>query len=80
MFREMTRNFFEKEVKPFHGEWEKAGEVPRELWTKAGDLGLLATMTPEAYGGMVRPATSLASARSLLFPLCLFSFALALAL
>jgi long-chain-acyl-CoA dehydrogenase len=54
MFREMTRNLFDKEVKPFHAEWEKAGEVPRELWTKAGELGLLATMTPEAYGGMVR--------------------------
>ena len=47
MFREMTRNFFETEVKPFHGEWEKAGEVPRELWTKAGEMGLLANMVPE---------------------------------
>jgi len=52
MFREMTRNFFETEVKPFHAEWEKAGEVPRELWTKAGEMGLLANMVPEEYGGL----------------------------
>ena len=52
MFREMTRNFFETEVKPFHGEWEKAGEVPRELWTKAGEMGLLSNMVPEEYGGL----------------------------
>ncbi|KAH8061703.1 isovaleryl-CoA dehydrogenase [Aureococcus anophagefferens] len=39
-FRQMCRDFFANEVKPFHKEWEKAGEVPRELWTKAGDLGL----------------------------------------
>ena len=51
-FRQMVRDFFANEVKPFHKEWEKAGEVPRELWTKAGDLGLLACMVPEAYGGL----------------------------
>jgi len=52
MFREMARSFFQNEVVPFHAEWEKAGEVPRELWTKAGELGLLANMVPEAYGGL----------------------------
>eukprot|EP00501_MAST-03F_sp_TOSAG23-6_P002080 GSMAST32.ASY1.ANO1.2173.1 assembled CDS len=52
MFREMTRSFFENEVVPFHSEWEKDGQVPRELWTKAGENGLLATMVPEKYGGI----------------------------
>lgn len=52
MFREMVRSFFDNEVKPHHAEWEKAGEVPRELWLKAGELGLLATMVPEEYGGL----------------------------
>jgi long-chain-acyl-CoA dehydrogenase len=52
MFREMTRNFFMNEVAPFHAEWEKAGEVPRELWTQAGELGLLSNMVPEEYGGL----------------------------
>merc|ERR1719240_1407551 len=39
-FRELCRSFFKNEVAPFHAEWEKAGEVPRELWLKAGELGL----------------------------------------
>lgn len=52
MFRELARSFFENEVAPFHAEWEAAGEVPRELWTKAGELGLLSNMVPEEYGGL----------------------------
>jgi len=52
MFREMTRSFFANEVAPFHAEWEKAGEVPRDLWLRAGELGLLSTMVPEQYGGL----------------------------
>ena len=26
--------------------------MPRELWTKAGELGLLSCMVPEEYGGL----------------------------
>ena len=52
MYRETARKFFEDECKPFHGEWEDAGEVPRELWTRAGELGLLSNMVPEEYGGL----------------------------
>ena len=36
MYRESIRKFYETEVAPFHSEWEKQGEVPRELWTKVG--------------------------------------------
>jgi acyl-CoA dehydrogenase len=32
-------------------EWEKAGIVPRELWRKAGETGLLCVTVPEEYGG-----------------------------
>jgi hypothetical protein len=52
MFRESARAFFENDCKPFHGEWEEKGEVPRELWKHAGDLGLLSNMVPEEYGGL----------------------------
>ena len=51
MFRATCRRFFEKEVMPFHGKWEEEGVVPRELWRKAGEQGLLGTAMPEAYGG-----------------------------
>ena len=51
MFRETCRRFFEKEVTPFHMKWEEEGVVPRELWRKAGEQGLLGMTMPEAYGG-----------------------------
>ena len=46
-FRRTARTFFEKEVVPFHDEWEKAGVVPRDIWTKAGEAGLLCFDVPE---------------------------------
>jgi alkylation response protein AidB-like acyl-CoA dehydrogenase len=45
------RTFFEREVVPFHREWEKAGVAPRAVWRKAGAQGLLCVNMPEAYGG-----------------------------
>jgi alkylation response protein AidB-like acyl-CoA dehydrogenase len=50
-YRDLVRTFFAKEVTPFHGEWEKAGIVPREVWEKAGAAGLLGTDVPVEYGG-----------------------------
>src|SRR6476620_5078844 len=51
MFRDTCRRFFEKEVTPFHMKWEEEGIVPRELWRKAGEQGLLCMTMPEEYGG-----------------------------
>eukprot|EP00605_Chrysophyceae_sp_TOSAG23-4_P001522 GSChrysophyteH1.ASY1.ANO1.1670.1 assembled CDS len=51
-YRELCRRFYEEEVIPYHDEWEKAGQVPRELWRKAGENGLLCVTVPEEYGGM----------------------------
>ena len=51
LFRGVVRAFIEREITPFHAEWEKAKCVPRELWRKAGDAGLLCTAVPEEYGG-----------------------------
>ena len=50
-FREMARKFFETEVKPHHEEWEKNHIVPKAVWIKAGDYGLLCPDIPEEYGG-----------------------------
>jgi alkylation response protein AidB-like acyl-CoA dehydrogenase len=50
-FRETCRAFCEKEIAPYHAEWERAGIVPRELWEKAGSQGLLGFAVPEEYGG-----------------------------
>jgi alkylation response protein AidB-like acyl-CoA dehydrogenase len=51
MFRETARRFFEREVQPFHAKWEEDGVVPRALWRKAGEQGLLCMSLPEEYGG-----------------------------
>jgi acyl-CoA dehydrogenase len=51
LFRDLARRFIAEEITPFHAEWEKAGIVPRELWRKAGEAGLLCTNVPEEYGG-----------------------------
>jgi acyl-CoA dehydrogenase len=52
MFRETVRKFVEKEIVPFHAQWEKEGQVPRDLWLKAGAQGLLCCTVPEEYGGL----------------------------
>ncbi|MFM2100547.1 MAG: hypothetical protein RLZZ366_2086, partial [Pseudomonadota bacterium] len=44
--------FIEKEIVPFHDQWEKDGIVPRDLWLKAGVAGMLCCTVPEEYGGL----------------------------
>jgi alkylation response protein AidB-like acyl-CoA dehydrogenase len=50
-FRDLVARFVADEVVPHHAEWERDGLVPRELWKKAGALGLLCTDVPTVYGG-----------------------------
>lgn len=50
-FRRSARAFMEKEVVPFHDQWEKDGQVSREVWRKAGEAGLLCFDVDEEYGG-----------------------------
>jgi acyl-CoA dehydrogenase len=51
MWRDSVRRFVESEIVPHHAKWEHDGIVPRELWLKAGEQGLLCCTIPEAYGG-----------------------------
>ena len=52
IFRESVRRFVEREIVPFHAQWERDGSVPRDLWLKAGAEGLLCCTVPEQYGGL----------------------------
>lgn len=52
LFRDSVRKFLEREAAPFHGQWEKQGHIDRQLWSKAGEQGLLCSHLPEEYGGM----------------------------
>jgi acyl-CoA dehydrogenase len=50
-FRDLARTFCEKEIKPNIERYIANKQVDRELWTRAGELGLLCTSIPEEYGG-----------------------------
>jgi alkylation response protein AidB-like acyl-CoA dehydrogenase len=50
-FRATARAFLEREVVPHHEQWEKDGQVSREVWLKAGEAGLLCFDVEEEYGG-----------------------------
>ena len=50
-FRATVRRFVQDEVAPSHAQWERDGQVPKALWRRAGELGLLCLTMPEAYGG-----------------------------
>ena len=47
--------FARSEIAPHVGDWDAAGEFPRSLYRRAGDLGLLGLGYPEAYGGTPAP-------------------------
>lgn len=50
-FRDMVRKFYTQEVVPNTEKYEQQQHVDRDLWNKAGQLGLLCATMPEAYGG-----------------------------
>lgn len=50
-FRSMVADFVDNEVAPYHEQWEKEKMVPREVWAKAGALGMICPNFPEQYGG-----------------------------
>jgi acyl-CoA dehydrogenase len=49
--RDLVRRFAEREVVPHLADWERAGEVPRDIHRKAGALGLLGIAYPDEVGG-----------------------------
>ena len=51
LFRDQVRRFLTEDVVPHHAAWEAQGIVPRAVWRKAGEAGLLCPAVPEAYGG-----------------------------
>ena len=51
-FRDTVEKFIKAEVLPDYETWEEAGKTPREIWRRAGEIGILGTSIPEAYGGL----------------------------
>ncbi|HEV8144410.1 MAG TPA: acyl-CoA dehydrogenase family protein [Methylomirabilota bacterium] len=50
-FRRSVARFVDAEVAPVADKLDEAGEFPRALFTRLGDLGYLGLRYPEAYGG-----------------------------
>jgi acyl-CoA dehydrogenase len=49
--RKTVRAFTEREILPNVDEWERTGDLPRELHRRAGAIGLLGAGLPESAGG-----------------------------
>lgn len=49
--RASVSRFVTAEITPHVDEWERAGEFPRELFTRCGELGFLGLKFPESLGG-----------------------------
>lgn len=51
LFRDNVKRFLDKEIAPHYAQWEKDSWMPREIWNKLGENGLLAVDQDEQYGG-----------------------------
>jgi acyl-CoA dehydrogenase len=49
--RELAATFFTKEVMPHHERFAEQGHPDREMYRKAGELGLMCLAVPAEYGG-----------------------------
>jgi alkylation response protein AidB-like acyl-CoA dehydrogenase len=47
----LAREFANAEIEPHAAEWDRAHQLPRELISRLGELGLMGVCVPEEYGG-----------------------------
>ncbi len=52
MFRQTIRDYMAKHVAPNVDQWEKDGQLPREIYKGFGEMGFFGMTLPEKYGGM----------------------------
>lgn len=50
-FRAQLRRFVDSEIRPHADDWEKAFEIPRDVFRRMGELGFLGVRYPDEYGG-----------------------------
>jgi len=51
LFRDNVRKVFEREFAPLEERWRREHLADRSVWHQAGEMGLLCTSIPQAYGG-----------------------------
>ncbi|MFF0373183.1 acyl-CoA dehydrogenase family protein [Actinoplanes missouriensis] len=52
MFRDVLRDFVDREIRPVAGEWEASGRYPTEIVETMREMGLFGLTVPEEYGGL----------------------------
>ena len=52
MLRDAVKEFCERELAPHAEEWDQAGIFPREVFKKAGEMGLLGIRVDPEWGGL----------------------------
>jgi acyl-CoA dehydrogenase/long-chain-acyl-CoA dehydrogenase len=52
MLADACKQFYTRECVPHYDRWEAQGHVDRDLWNKAGDMGILGAEVPEEFGGL----------------------------
>jgi alkylation response protein AidB-like acyl-CoA dehydrogenase len=62
MFRQVLRDFADKEIMPVAPEWERTGRYPTEIVGRLRELGLFGLNVPEEYGGLAADRVSYALA------------------
>ncbi|MCK4340443.1 MAG: acyl-CoA dehydrogenase family protein [Phycisphaerae bacterium] len=50
--RDMVRKFVAERIQPNARQWDREQQIPDELTSELGELGLLGVLTPEEYGGV----------------------------
>ncbi|MGG0657343.1 acyl-CoA dehydrogenase family protein [Rummeliibacillus pycnus] len=55
LFKKSIQAFANKEIEDYYNKWEEEGILPREIWRKLGEAGLLCVDIPEQYGGLGAP-------------------------
>ena len=51
MITQMVKDFADKEIRPNVRKWDEEQYFPKDLFKKAGELGLMGVLVPEEFGG-----------------------------
>ena len=51
LIQDMAKSFAQEQIKPYAGEWDQKGIIPKEALAQMGQLGFMGMLIPEEWGG-----------------------------